>query len=233
MALKQFTAIILVLLSSTLMLNPFLSPAPVGASSEDWKTAYTVGRFVNNEPAKPDQIFKIQYRIVNGTVENFRAPSEIIAEVNANGSGVLEVKWSRNYPYTNEISNTGGPPVLFIDGQTFDTDYIMTECFFVFSIPFDDSSEIGLVWSYELTGNPHHGDNVPESCIDQTVVKDVSVKKNGTIRPLYQVKAGVIPEDVLCPEGMEVFVRATDDKPYCVTPPVAEKLIELGWQRKG
>src|SRR5690606_31802401 len=126
------------------------------------------GRFVNNEPAKPDQIFKIQYRVVNGTVENFRAPHEIIAEVNANDSGVLEVKWPRNYPYTNDISNTGGEPVLLINGQTSFLQYTATECFFVFSIPFVGSSEIGLVWTYILTDDSYHGDNVPDSCIDQT-----------------------------------------------------------------
>lgn len=233
MAMKNFATITLILISLSLVLNSFLFIVPVvDASSEEWKTAYTVGRFLNNEPARPDQIFKIQYRVMNGTVEKFRAPNEIIADVNTSNSGVLEIKFPRNYPYTNDLLNTGGEPVLFINGQNLVPDYTVAECFFVFSIPFVSSSEIGLAWAYKLTGDPYHGDKIPESCVSQTMVGDVPVKKNGTIRPLYQVRAGVTPEDVLCPAGMEVFVRAMDDKPYCVTPPLAEKLIERGWQRK-
>jgi len=222
--MKQFTAIALVFVFSFLMLNLVLFTSPVGASSEDWKIANIVGRFVNSEPTKPDQIFKIQYRVVNGTVENFRAPNEIIAEVNANDSGVLEIKFPRNYPYTNDISNTGGEPVLFINGQSSAPEYTATECFLAFSIPFVGNSEIGLVWSYLTTDDPYHGDNVPESCIDQAVVKDVPVKKNGTIRPLNQVRAGVAPEDVRCPEGMQVLVRPADNKPYCAPPHILDML---------
>jgi hypothetical protein len=67
--------------------------------SEDWNTSYSVGQFSHS--AKPDQIFKIYYRVINGTIEEINTrPLQVIAEVrSANPSGgVFEVRYPRNYP---------------------------------------------------------------------------------------------------------------------------------------
>ncbi|MEP0826534.1 MAG: hypothetical protein HRF40_13710 [Nitrososphaera sp.] len=201
---------------------------------------------MNADPPKEDKIFKFQYRIMNGTVDEFKIVREfegvvlsqgIDIKVNSSTSNaLLEIKIPRNFPYTNNPPETPSSINDFIfvakGGRVIEDTKNTTECFFVFSVPVTNSIEMTLASSIILDKSPYHGDKVSESCLSQTVVENVPTKKNGTIRPLYQVRAGVAPEDVLCPEGMEVFVRATDDKPYCVTPPLAEKLIERGWQRK-
>jgi hypothetical protein len=74
------------------------------SEEQEWETVYVVGKFLYSEPPIPDQIFKVQYRVVNGTVEKFVAgPFGAVAIVNAKGNGVLEIIYPRNYPYTNNI----------------------------------------------------------------------------------------------------------------------------------
>ncbi|MEM3094993.1 MAG: hypothetical protein QXX64_05085, partial [Nitrososphaera sp.] len=183
-----------------------------------------VGRFLYSDPPKPDQIFKVQYRVVNGTIEKL---SIWQTKVSSNGNGTLEIKFPRNYPYTNQ-DGINVPitvnPILIVDGQWGDeiTYSDITDCFFVFSIPFTDSKSIGLVWSYLATNLPFHGDDVPESCISQTLVENVPTRSDGTISPLKQFKAGVAAEDVVCRqlEGVErkfMLLISPYGEPYCVS----------------
>lgn len=67
--------------------------------------------------------------------------------------------------------------------------------------------------------------SVADSCIPQTVIKDVPVRNDNTIAPLHQFKAGVAAEDIVCKEGFKIVIRA-DGKPFCVTPSTAKELIE-------
>lgn len=197
-----------------------------------WQTAFAVGRFSYAEPPKPDQIFKIQYRVINGTAENFRAQMGASANVSSVDGGILEIKYPRNYPYTNSNSDQFEPPVLFINGMEppqVPTPEI-TECFFVFSIPFKESIGIELAWAYLLWQEPFHGDEIPDYCITETVVPDVVVKKDGTISPLHQFKAGVKAQDVICggilePEEYRLVIHP-DGRPYCVTRESATELIQ-------
>jgi hypothetical protein len=107
-----------------------------------------------------------------------------------------------------------------------------TDCFFFFPIPFSGNKTIGLVWSYLLWTEPYHGDKVPDSCVSQTLVENVSIKKDGTISPLQQVKAGVAPRDVLCPDPNHMIIISMKDKPYCAKEPIVTKLRNL-WQNNG
>jgi hypothetical protein len=93
------------LLSATLLILPVVFLVPVYASENvdaassgglEWQTAYAVGKFSFAKPPKPDQIFKIQYRVVNGTVENFYAQSWTSADVSTVNGGVMEIKYPRN-----------------------------------------------------------------------------------------------------------------------------------------
>ena len=197
-----------------------------------WQTAFAVGRFSYAEPPKPDQIFKIQYRVINGTAENFRAQIGASANVSSVDGGILEIKYPRNYPYTNSNSDQFAPPLLFINGMEppqVPTPEI-TECFFVFSIPFEGNAEIGLAWAYLATNFAFHGDVVPDHCIPETVVQDVVVKKGGTISPFHQFQAGVNAQDVMCGGVLELpeyrLVVHPDGKPYCVTRESATELIQ-------
>lgn len=204
---------------SILILAPAVAVASTQNNTAEWKTAYTVGKFLNSEPPKPDQIFKIQYRVLNGIIDRFNAGgSEIIAHVNSNNTGTLEIRHPRNYPYTNAAENIPGNLIIHVNGENISSyDYDTTDCFFVFSIPFKGSAEVQAAWAYQAVNTPYYGDDIPDSCITQTVVQDVPVRSDGTIPPLHQFKAGVLAEDVICREGFELVI-SPDDKPYCVKP---------------
>src|SRR5690606_12751814 len=134
------------------------------------------------------------------------------AKVGFNGNiaatgGILEIKYPRNYPYTNSIPGEFSeflPPILLVDGKEVYSEATpagITDCFFVFSIPFSGSAEfesVELAWAYLATNLPFHGDEVPEHCIPETVVQNVVVKNDGTISPYHQYKAGVKAQDVMC-----------------------------------
>lgn len=211
-------------------------------ANPEWETVHTVGKFLNFElhwlkvPPKPDQTFKMQYRVINGTVEEFYVANiperkilgQIVAQVNSNNDGILEILFPRNFPYTNEgyARDVNGDNASFIvNGQFVEYNFGLSDCFFLFSVPFTGSSEIELLWSHILINTPHDGDNIPYSCIPQTLV-DVPVRNDGTIATLYQLRVGVAAEDVLCREGLGLVIRS-DGKPYCVTPSTAERLAEL------
>jgi hypothetical protein len=198
-------------------------------SDVKWETAYMVGKFLNSEPPKPDQIFKLQYGVVNGTVESFDVLQEIddvfvqnmiTARVNGSGNGVFELKFPRNFPYTNSDSS--------IDWFTFDVsgdndiidERVATDCFFEFSIPFSGDTEIEMMLASILIKSPYHGDDVPDSCIPETIVEDAS-----TITPLDQFRAGVVAKDTACRQGYELVIHP-NGKPYCATPASAEILKE-------
>jgi hypothetical protein len=155
-------------------------------SSKEW-IAQITGRFLYSDPPKPDQIFKAYYRVMDGTIEKLSVGG---TEISASGNGTLEIKFPRNYPYTNEdvTRPTGATPTLIVDGQ-FDEEITysdITDCFFVFSIPFTGNQSIGLAWSYLATNLPYHGDEIPDSCASQTLVENVPTMKDGTISPWQQ-----------------------------------------------
>lgn len=196
----------------------------------EWKTVHAIGSFLNSKPTKPDQVFKIQYRIINGTIEKFDVlKGDIVAKVHSTENGRLEIQFPRNYPYTNAIIEDtseyhSGPPIVLINGQDVTPKFGVTDCFFLFSIPFSGASEIELVRTNILVPTPFHGDNIPYQCILQTV--DVYVRDDGTIAPLHQFRAAVKAEDIVCKEGLELIIKS-NGKPYCVTPSTAERLADL------
>ena len=186
---KSMTALSLMSLLLLIVLSPTYSAYSSG-SGEEWETAFTVGKFLNSKPSKPDQIFKVQYRAINGTIEEFsmRSAGVIEAKVTTRdniGNSLLEVRLPRNYPYTNEPNPS--PAVLSAHFVTNERGHLagaehhveLTDCFFVFSIPFNASNNEILLFSGYLPSAdfPHHGDSVPDSCVPQTVVADVPVKK--------------------------------------------------------
>lgn len=221
------------------------APAVVYASTDDvgngeeWKTVYTIGKFSYTDPPKPDQIFKVQYRVVNGTLDDVNAKFGFYGNVSATERGILEIKYPRNYPYTNskpDEFNEFIPPILLIDGREVypePSPAEITDCFFVFSIPFSGSAEfesVELAWAYLATNLPFHGDEVPAHCIAETVVQNVVVKNDGTISPYHQYKAGVRAQDVMCEGGLEPkeyrLVIHPDGRPFCVTQESATDLIQ-------
>jgi len=217
-----------------------LGEAPLYPSSpSEWKTAYIVGKFLNSEPPKPDQIFKIQYRVMYGTMESFDIQqgidgylmhNTITIKVSSN-DGVLEIKFPRNFPYANSGSGIGDFIFLVDDEDgSIEDSRITTDCFFVFSIPFSGSIEIGMPLSSILIKSPYRGDNIPDSCASQTLVENVPTKKDGTISPLQQFRAGVAAEDVPCPQTQEFMLMISPSgKPYCVDSSDVRFMTVRGW----
>lgn len=206
--------------------TPQASLSQSSVSGEEWRTAFTVGKFLYSDPPKPDQIFKVQYRVWNGTLEKLTVGQ---TKVSSSGNGTLEIKFPRNYPYTNEdgtISPITVSPMAFFEAEPFheviDITYVdITDCFFIISIPFSGNKSIALTWSYLLWTKPRHGDDVSESCIPQTMVENVPTRKNGIITPLQQFKSGIAAEDAICPLRLDgeqdlMLLIGPNQKPYCV-----------------
>jgi hypothetical protein len=47
--------------------------------------------------------------------------------------------------------------------------------------------------------------------------------------PLKQLRMGVLPSEVKCSDGLQLILRSSDNRPGCVTPQTAVKLVERGW----
>lgn len=180
--------VVALLLAASMLLGPpaLLQPASAAATGdgfevpageeEGWKTARMVGKFVNSDPPRPDQLFNVYYRAVNGKVESFSTTQGVEAKVIATTSsnrGLLEILFPRNFPYTNSGEGIGVFEVYdkSRDMVIGDTIRSTTDCFFVFSIPFEGTSEIELRWVYLLWLRPYHGDAVPEGCTSLTLVE--------------------------------------------------------------
>jgi YVTN family beta-propeller protein len=165
--------------NSVSVIDTATTAAPAASPGEGWETARITGKFVNSLPPRPDQVFNVYYRAVNGKVESFNTTQGIVAKVAGSGSskGLLEVLFPRNFPYTNSGEGIGTFEIydkshdrVIIDGARRST----TDCFFVFSIPFEGAasgSEIELRWAYLAWERPYHGDAVPAGCIPQTLVE--------------------------------------------------------------
>jgi hypothetical protein len=104
-----------------------------------------------------------------------------------------------------------------------------TDCFFVLSIPFSDNMAIKITKTFLISGGPNHfhGDNIPSSCISDTTVQNVPTKKDGTISPLQQIKAGVAAQDVACPDRYPDVIVRPDGMPYCTDERILEFLAGL------
>lgn len=204
-------------------------------NEEEWKIVYTIGKFSYTEPRKPDQIFKVQYRAINGTAEDVNAYFGVNGNVSATEDGVLEIRYPRNYPYSNAPASEPLAvwPIIFINGEEISSDTMpaeITDCFFVFTVPFSGATKFEVAWAYLATNLPFHGDEVPEYCVSETLIRDVVVKNDGTISPYHQYKAGVKAEDVMCEGVLEPehyrLVMHPDGRPFCVTRESATDLIQ-------
>lgn len=119
--------------------------------------------------------FNIQHEIQDVIMSNM-----IVAKVNSIGSsnnngGILEIKFPRNFPYSNSGSGIGMFDI-YVNGIHESIEEkdkrITTDCFFVFSIPFRGSDvEMEMGVPSILIKAPYHGDDVPDSCIPKTIVE--------------------------------------------------------------
>lgn len=208
-------------------------------ADQEWLTHYAVSDFVNtglperNQTGSPDprQIFKIHYRVVGGTLEDFSMPfvsyaHYIQANVISEDNDMLQILFPKNYP----IHERGVYlyPIIFFNqleiGET--VDHEIAECFYAYSIPNTGSGVIDLVWTFQR-GGPFIGLDVPDHCTSETLVEDVVRTKDGIIAPFHQVKAGVKPNEVVCSEEFELIFHP-NGRPFCATPSSAE-ILKQRW----
>lgn len=201
-------------------------------NTESWSNYPMLGRFDNSFPAKPTQIFVFQYKITNGTVSEFKGQRGMLsAQVHSTGNASLDIKFPRNYPYTNQPEN-GAPygdtsPFVVIDpddstkSQSWKPETVTTNCFFEYSIPFSGDHKIDLAWTYLLsTSFPLHGDNIPQFCDSQTVA---------TWPPLKQINIGMPTSEIKCNIGLDKILHPDNKTISCVKPDTLSKLVHLGW----
>lgn len=77
-------------------------------------------------------------------------------------------------------------------------------------------------------------DEFRESNLDANM-KNGHMENNGengilsTMPPLKQITNGVLPEQIICKDGLELIFKMTDNFPACVQSESKSKLIERGW----
>lgn len=169
--------------------------------SQEWKTMKIIGKYKNSDPPKPDQTFIAQYRVTNGTLISITGgQTEIIAITNTTEKGLLELKFPRNFPYTNLkwdgdfflLINGYGTNVYYTPETTKMMDHVrdkiinkvnrppphpytyedVTDCHYIFRVPFYTYAKILIGYGANgLIKEPYRGDDVPENCINQTIIQ--------------------------------------------------------------
>lgn len=193
-----------------------------------WHKYYYLGKFDHVFPTKPDQIFVIQYKTSNGSVEKIMGVPDTNLRFYAQSadSGLLVIKFPRNYPFSDENWNypTYVNSILtIVNDEPVQSKPITTDCFFVYSFPFSRNSKIDLAFMSILQFTPHHGDDLSPNCNHQTTEY---------IPPLKQVQAGILPMNVKCDKGFDVLLNPDNKTISCIKSSNAEKLLERGkWSR--
>ena len=49
------------------------------------------------------------------------------------------------------------------------------------------------------------------------------------LSPLYQLRSGIMIQDIKCIEGMQLVLKAEDNSPACVNASTAQELVKRGW----
>ncbi|MGI0027913.1 MAG: hypothetical protein ACREAD_08755 [Nitrosopumilaceae archaeon] len=192
---------------------------------------YFLGKVINHDTPKSDQIFKFQFRVVNGTIDKLTQASEwegITADVHSQGNTTLEIKFPRNYPFVQGYNDASEhyTPLIYFSTNHIEGNYTMStsDCFFVYSVPFSGTSTIDMLIAHSLISNlpdMYHGDNISPSCNNSTIVSYMP--------PLQQIKSGLDPKMVACQPSLQLLIKAEDKSLACVYPMMFKILVERGW----
>ena|GEM_PF-2208684 len=221
------------------------------ANPNQWHKLYILGKFTNSYPPMPDQIFIAQYRITNATLQSIIGNNDGVSAIaDTNDKGLLEIKFPRDMPYHNQNPSTQDFMIL-INGygswSYYHPDSPMTEdarkqlintvtrsppypesysgkdnCYYFFSIPFYTYAKIDIIWGFNgLIPVPYHGDDVPQSCNEQTIAEHLP--------PLKQISMGMTPKEVKCDTGFDMILHPDNKTISCVKPTTVSKLMQRGW----
>jgi len=199
---------------------------PIPLEEPNWKTYHAIGKYLNSNPPKPDQVFNIKYRAINGVIESFEESGQgsFLAQVNSVNNGKLEILFPRNYPYTNGYGEGHGKSFTVFNHNEPQKDYEVklekTDCFFEYSIPFTGNQRLGLGFISITVATPFHGDEVPTNCINETIYLPP---------PLKQFKSGIALDDIKCKENYQKVFKIKEGSPACVKPTSIPRLEMQGW----
>jgi hypothetical protein len=220
-------------------------------NSNPWHKLYFLGKFTNSYPPKPDQIFIAQYKITNATLQSITGNfGGISTTADTSDKGLLEIKFPRNFPYSNQ----GPDPhdfFILINGfgawSYYHPDSPMTEdarkqllntvtrpppypdsysgkddCYYLFSIPFYTYAKIDIIYGFNgLILSPYQGESIPQYCNKQTMAEHLP--------PLKQISWGIEPKKVKCDEGFDVILHPDAKSISCVKIGSVSKLVQRGW----
>ena len=198
--------------------------------SLDWEQYMTGYDFVyriaaegHGEPKNPNKIYKIFYKMHNGTVTFFESleGNGFAAFVHGKSDDILEIKIPRNYPHTNYDKHWDWMAIQTIKDENYEINFEIekTRCLATFLIPVADDSKIEVFPGYNLGSDPFHGDNMKWYC-DR--FDDVHLP------PYKQLDIEIERGEVWCKEGLDKFWR-DGDKPVCVSHNTKAKLLQRDW----
>lgn len=217
---------LLILLGCTAVFSLFIqSNGNTFAEETPWHTYIVVGDYGYSDPPKPNNFFIIKYRTINGSTNAFNVEDRtFIAKVNSEKSALFEIKIPRNYPYTNIYEVPEDFFGISSNGIILNSGYEVkkTECFFSYSIQFSGNQTIQLYYTQYPAGIPFHGDDIPQSCMTETIFLDP---------PLKQFKSGITTDKITCKEGLNLVIKSSDGSPACVKHETKSKLVERGWAK--
>lgn len=137
-----------------------------------WKIHQIIGKFLNSNPPKPDQVFNLQYRVINGSLLNLTTDKygQFVIHVEGNDKGFLDLRIPQNYPYSNILTDKPRA-IIFVNGVDLLQKYSFekSDCFFEYSVQFSGKSVITLGF-LAYPGIPYSGNNVPNYCLHESSV---------------------------------------------------------------
>lgn len=231
------------------------------ADELEWKTLEVVGKHKNSDPPVPDQIFFIQYRVFNGTLESINGTDErILVVANTTRSGLLELKLPRNFPYTNTPTesydfginiNGYGSWHYYHPEEDIVQEHVRekllnkinrpppypetysekTDCYFLFSIPFYTYAEIQITYAVNALIDNPYHGDQ----VPQYCLSETTVIQSTSQypTPLKQFRAGIPIEEIKCKENLVLAIKTSNMHPACVKQSTLEKLYWRGWGNCG
>src|SRR3989338_5618723 len=116
------------------------------------ETSYIVGRYFNTQPHKEDQIFIVNYTIVDGSLNEIKQnviDAGVRINISSMKNGMFQIYIPRNYPHSNQ---PWFEPFVIVNGYELliDSDYFLDveECFYKFSIPFSNDSILEIAFAH-------------------------------------------------------------------------------------
>lgn len=184
---------------------------------QQWERYEISGEFFLPNNQRAHQIVDVPYRIFNGEVQNIIHDPDalsVVIEIKAKDDGFIEVSLPR-LVIDSKLNNEDDSFFVLVNGEEIKFKEVRSECFRTLTIQFDKN-----ISHIEVIGGPF---------TSRAIVFDVSPNCFTKPSPKQQLENGVLPEEIICKDGLELIFKSTDGSPACVKPKTAEKLIERGW----